>query len=907
MSLETPRKIALRAYTHKPTVKSPGKHKVAKRLDEASPWTLVWDTETSTDPSQSLRVSFYQLRYAGTLKEEGAFYDPARLNDDDLAGLQAYCSARGLRLRKLAAFNAYVFIEYGYDLNATIVGFNLPFDISRIATHHGPARGSMRGGFSFQLCKSRHQPRVQVKHLSRRASLIQFSAPWKQETPRSMRKREIKVASTTGYFVDVKTFAAALLSSSHSLASLCEALDVPTRKAASEEHGGPLTETYLDYARDDVQATWECYAALMERYAQHELSTPAHRIISEASIGKAYLKDMGIEPLLACQEVPPAMFGRIMGTFYGGRAEVRLRRVVTEVIYTDFKSMYPTVNALMGLWRFVTAEGFAWQDATTQTREFVGDVSRADFQTPATWRELTTLVKIRPDGDVLPVRAKYDGKVNTIGLNHLTYEGGLWFTLADVIAARFLSGKTPEILEAIRFTPESPQKGMQSKHLFGNSNYRIDPNCDDAFTRLIDLRDEAKANKDPNQLAIKILANSTSYGIYIEVLRDNAPKPEPLNVFGPDGNCHEIQSTALEEPGKRFHPLLGTLITGAARLMLALAEAEAKAQGLGWVFCDTDSLALARPEGISREAFHAKARRVIDWFNPLNPYRKPGSILQMEDVNFAAHTRDLKPLYAFAISAKRYALFNLDAQGRPVIRKASAHGLGHLMAPYVEDDPAPGVPAPVSPLPQLGVNRWQYDLWYHIIRAALEGNPNHVPLDYHRALAQPAASRYGATSPDLLAWMRHYNRDQPYSAQVKPFGFMTSLTALPPSQRPMSEDVEADPNKRGRPKKQSNPKPIAPFEREPDKAAAQAFDRETGELVSVEVLQTYEDALVRYHLSPESKFENADYFDRGETVRRHVMANSVELIGKEANGVGEFGERVGGATKQQGVFAPPTS
>ena len=64
----------------------------------------------------------------------------------------------------------------------------------------------------------------------------------------------------------------------------------------------------------------------------------------------------------------------------------------------------------------------------------------------------------------------------------------------------------------------------------------------------------------------------------------------------------------------------------------------------------------------------------------------------------------------------------------------------------------------------------------------------------------------------------------------------------------------------------------------------------TGQPVPIEVLQTYQDTLVRYHLSPESKFENADYFDRGETVRRHVVAKGVELIGKEANGVGEFGE-----------------
>jgi hypothetical protein len=53
-----------------------------------------------------------------------------------------------------------------------------------------------------------------------------------------------------------------------------------------------------------------------------------------------------------------------------------------------------------------------------------------------------------------------------------------------------------------------------------------------------------------------------------------------------------------------------------------------------------------------------------------------------------------RPLYVWAISAKRYALFNLDADGGPILRKASVHGLGHLLPPYIAADPAPGIPAP---------------------------------------------------------------------------------------------------------------------------------------------------------------------------------------------------------------------
>jgi hypothetical protein len=56
------------------------------------------------------------------------------------------------------------------------------------------------------------------------------------------------------------------------------------------------------------------------------------------------------------------------------------------------------------------------------------------------------------------------------------------------------------------------------------------------FTRLIDMRDEAKARKDPLQQQMKITANSTSYGIYVEVNRDDAPKPEALTLYDAGGH-----------------------------------------------------------------------------------------------------------------------------------------------------------------------------------------------------------------------------------------------------------------------------------------------------------------------------------------------------------------------------------
>ena len=81
--------------------------------------------------------------------------------------------------------------------------------------------------------------------------------------------------------------------------------------------------------------------------------THLSRILSEASIGKAYLKQMNIWPWRELQpDMPNELIGLIVSTYFGGRAEVHLRRVVCQVFYCDFLSMYPTVCTLMGLWRF---------------------------------------------------------------------------------------------------------------------------------------------------------------------------------------------------------------------------------------------------------------------------------------------------------------------------------------------------------------------------------------------------------------------------------------------------------------------------------------------------------------------------------------------------------------------------
>ncbi len=681
----------------------------------------------------------------------------------------------------------------------------------------------------------------------------------------------------------MKTLAAALTSRSFSLGGLADFLETADRKHSTEEHGGPLTTKYIDYAVQDVRVTWQCYVALLGELNAHDLSqTRASQVLSEASLGKACLREMAVAPWREVQlNVPDSLIGLIMSTYYGGRSEVHLRRVVRQVLYCDFLSMYPTVCTLMQLWRFVIARGVKWKDTTKTVAGFLDQVALPDLQKLDIWTRLRTIVQVRADDGILPVRASYaDEPQATIGLNHLKSKSRLWFTLADCIASKLLTGRTPKIVRAITFQPMRPQDGLKPIQIAGSREYAIDPYRDDFYRTLIDMRSDVKAKLkragaaekhklETEQQSLKIMANATSYGIFVELIVEKLEEQEKRLCHGPSSKAFEVATDKGEQPGRYFHPLLATLITGAARLLLAISEMLARQNGLDWALCDTDSMALAKPEDMSEAEFFKQAQCVCDWFAPLNPYRIKGPLFKIEDANYGlsdkARNLKLEPLYCFAVSAKRYALFNIGAKGRPIIRKATAHGLGHLRAPYDIENVPPSIPSPSASLGEIGVERWQYDLWYQIIASALAGRPDQVDLSYHPSLDRPAASRYGATTPELLRWFATYNHERPYRDQVKPFNFLISFQA--------STSPHSDPR----------PKPIAPYDSNSSKAARKCFCRETGLPVPASQLQNYRQALRQYHLHPESKFENGEPFDIGPTRRRHVEVTAVRHIGKEAN------------------------
>jgi hypothetical protein len=917
--------VALRAYTaprRKP------------RNTTARPWALpravlVVDTGSRTTPDQGLTFGCWDVLVDGQSVDRGIFYADD-LPAEDLATLRAYVATHRadtpgrepLRLLSFRAFKAQVLWKLAYKGRALVVGFNLPFDFGRLAVGWGIARGDYYGGgFSLVLWdyerngewhEDRYRPRLNVRTIDSKRALTGFSK--RRDPDRADLIPEGDPAGKPdpsyafpGHLLDLKTLAFALTNEGYSLERACEVFGVAHAKHEVAEHG-QVTPKYVDYARRDVLATAEHLEKLLAEFGRHPLALAPTKAFSPASVGKAYLRAMGIRPVLARQPGFPAeVLGHAMVAYYGGRAEDRIRRVSVPVVYLDFLSMYPTVNTLMGLWGFLTAAEIRVEEATEATRDLLASVTLDGCFDPAFWRDLPVLVLVDPDGDVLPVRARYGGgDAWQIGVNVLASGEPRWYTLADCVAATLLAGKAPRVLRAVRLVAsEERQAGLVPVALRGA--VAADPVADDFFRRVIEERkrlegrtDLAEADRDRLDQFLKVLANSTSYGVFAEMNRQDlgSDRRERVTVHGLDDAPFPATVAGPEEPGAFCFPPVAAFIAGAARLMLALLERCVGDLGGAYAMCDTDSMAIVATErgglvpcpGGPEKLGRKPSIRALSWeqvdgivarFAALNPYDReavPGSVLKVEKVNYARcgiGGEDHKPdctctkvrqqLWCYAISAKRYGLFNRD-DGVIDVRKYSEHGLGHLLDPT---DPGSDDPS------------WMRLVWEGIL--AEELGLGHEEPDW---LDRPALSRLTVSGPELLRPFAALNRGKAYADQVKPFNFLLAAHV-----RPFGHPDGVDPTRF---------QLIAPFEKDARKWTKLPWvDRYSGKRYRIDAtgdtggagvarVQTYRDVLAAFRTHPEAKSvaPNGRPCGRGTVGllgRRVVRTASLVHLGKEAN------------------------
>ncbi len=464
-----------------------------------------------------------------------------------------------------------------------------------------------------------------------------------------------------------------------------------------------------------MRATVGLLSAAKQEYDLHPIDPGPDRMFSPASVAKSYLEKLDLS--YPGQRVKDAdyAYGIFMQGYFGGRAECHIPNWEVPVCPVDFMSQYPTVNELLDNWRVLTAKEVTFPDATDEIRELLAAITLDRCFQGQLWPELKFFALVQPDDDILPVRTVYNGTTQNIGISYLTCKEPIWFAGPDIIASFLLTGKVPHIEKAIRVVPNGQQAGLAATSLRGMVD--VDARKHSFFKRVIEQRAASESNP-ALYYWLKILANSGSYGLFVE-LNPNDADDAKLKVFSGE-ESFETNSDVVEDAGKWFAPHVASLITSGGRLLLAMPEKCIANAGGTYLFCDTDSGAivstkkrqeLTMPDGAKSTIAlsYDEVQRIVDRFKSLNPYSgklSEESILKVHKLNWDAN-KQRRQLFGYSIAAKRYALY-IKTENDIEIVEPKAHGLDYFYPP--KDSPEKW---------EHETPEWIFEAWDWIMRGVL--------------------------------------------------------------------------------------------------------------------------------------------------------------------------------------------
>ena len=707
------------------------------RQDDSPKWphcTLILDCESRITPDQTLTFGFWRFcelrddQYV--CSEEGVFHHDHGLSASEFEFLRKWTrttkpettpdGSPRLRLYSRSKF-VHEVLGIAIQAKALIVCFNAGFDLSRLAVDWETAAN---GGWSLILSQWRNRetralqpnkyfPRIVIKALNSKAAIIHSTRAPMSEPGKESGKAKLWPAAR---FLDLRTLLWALRNKSYSLKSACKEFGIPG-KLEDHNPSGRVDLAEVEYCRQDVRATVGLLNAAKQEYDLHPIAPGPDRMFSPASVAKSYLEELRISHPSEKVQDAEAAYGIFMQSYFGGRAECRIRKWEVPVCPVDFMSQYTTVNELLGNWNVLTAEHLTFPDATEEVRQLLSRIALEKCFKRRLWPDFRFFALVRPDQDILPVRTVYNGTTQNIGINYLTSKEPIWFAGPDIIAATLLSnGKVPHIEKAIRILSHGKQEGLGVTSLRGM--VKVNANTQSLFKHVIEQR-AAHASNETLAYWLKILASSGSYGLFVELNPNDSPDTK-VNVFSGE-ESFETTSDVVEEPGKWFAPHIGSLTTAGGRLLLAMLEKCIADAGGAFLFCDTDSAAIvateqrmqiAMPDGAEpiTALSWLEVQCIVDRFASLNPYSpklvKDRSILKVHKVNWDEQ-KQRRQLFGYSIAAKRYALYTRTSNDIRIV-EPKAHGLGYFYRP--KDSPKGW--ANEIPL-------WIFESWDWIMRGVL--------------------------------------------------------------------------------------------------------------------------------------------------------------------------------------------
>src|SRR5205823_614697 len=116
--------------------------------------------------------------------------------------------------------------------------------------------------------------------------------------------------------LDLRTLAWSLFNENYSLKLACTELNATNQKIEHEPTGKVSVEE-LEYGRQDVRCTVEVLNLLKGEFDKHPLKLHPDKAVSPASIGKAYLREMGIIPPMQKFNIPDYFHGIASQSYFG--------------------------------------------------------------------------------------------------------------------------------------------------------------------------------------------------------------------------------------------------------------------------------------------------------------------------------------------------------------------------------------------------------------------------------------------------------------------------------------------------------------------------------------------------------------------------------------------------------------
>ena len=449
------------------------------------------------------------------------------------------------------------------------------------------------------------------------------------------------------------------------------------------------------------------------------------RLFSPGSMAGSLWRSTGLTAPLAKFEAPDdEALGCWLEAAHGGWVTAEVTGALVPCLDADIRSAYPAAWSLARWWDVVRAASVTEVDVCSEVVALARRAADGDLGVVVEQANYPTLGRtvccVHPTGEPWPTERPGRGGVRLVVAPVAGDE--LYATLADVVAAAYLSGREPEVVSAVRLDPV----GEEDSQPVRLRDEVVVPAGEDPIPALIGLR-PPKGHDERLRSVIRGIANAAAWGIFARL------------------DAERVNGRLTERPSTWTWPPVAACVPALARLWLAAIERAVADRGGAVINRDTDGIVIASlPEGGAITLPSGRTVQALAWadleellagFDDLDPFGVGTSFWDVE------HGSPDHPLHLLALAAKRYVEAVPAADGWEVVG-----GTEHALGGGLVDPPS---------MVGRGLDRrhrWVDPVAAHALAMAQgQAHGFEPPWDTGPRMPFPAIARWSVGSPAALA------------------------------------------------------------------------------------------------------------------------------------------------------------